>query len=399
MGKERKDCGQGCATRHKLQVIVFIFVLALQANPCRGDALTIATVDLRSYGWEPQARKQVVSRFIAVDQKGRVVVSYVARVRTKLVTRDKPSLDLRILRFSEDGKLDFSLSLPTRLEYWNGIYLSDSGQIIAKANDSLQLYQEDIKTWKVLAKCGPQCSVLQSVTRRTLAIRNEYHGPLLVIRLSQAPRLQQCDKAPKSSEDSIQHYPQAITDEFAYYTGSEGIEQFTYRWPFCDYDDLEELPLRPGGYWDVLNDRLFVFYPYAPHEDRQTVKVVSSDGRVVFQSVNAKHEYALGFRDSTRSSERGSRIAVNIVTLRGGNRALDISSHPTARRIAVYDIELRRELASIPVRLKLHEFGFDLSPGGDRLAILEDGTLKVIDLDDKHMGSGMGSKLPAEEHK
>jgi hypothetical protein len=131
-------------TLHKMRVVVFILVLAFQVNLCHGDALTTATVDLRSYGWEPPARKQVVSRFIAVDQKGRVVVSYATRVRTQLVTRDRPSVDLRILRFSEDGKLDLSLSLPTHLEYWNGIYLSDSGQIIAKTNDSLQLYQEDI---------------------------------------------------------------------------------------------------------------------------------------------------------------------------------------------------------------------------------------------------------------
>ena len=379
----------------KVRLLVLILVVSFRANPCHGDALTIATVDLRSYGWEPPARKQVVSPFIAVDQKGRVVVSFATQVRTKLVTRDRPSLDLHVLRFSEDGKLDLSLSLPTHLGYSNSIYLSDSGQFVARANDSLQLYQEEIKTWKVLAQCGPECSVLQSVTRRTLAIRNEYHGPLLVIRLSQLPRLQQCDKEPKSSEDSIQHYPQAITDEFAYRHGSDGLEQFTYRWPFCDYENLEELPLRPGGYWDVLNDHRFVFYPYVPYEDEQTVKVVSSDGRVLFQSVNGKHEYAW----STRSSGGGNRIAVNIVTLRGGNRALDISSHPTAQRIAIYDIELRKEVASIPVRLKLHEFGFDLSSGGDRLAILEDGIFKVIDLDGKQMGNGTGSKPPAERRR
>jgi len=308
-------------------------------------------------------------------------------------------VDLRILRFSEDGKLDLSPSLPTHLEYWNGICLSDSGQIIAKTNDSLQLYQEDIGAWKVLAKCTSQCSVQQSVTRRTLAIRNEYHGPLLVIRLSPVLRLQQCDKVPKSSEDSIQYSPQAITDEFAYYSGSGGLEQFTYRWPFCDYEHRVELPLRPGGYWDLLNDHFFVFYPYAPREDEQTVKVVSPDGRVVFQSVNGKHEYALGIGNSTRSSEQGSRIAVNIVTLRGGNRSLDISSHATARRVAVYDIELRKEVASIPVSWKSHEFGFDLSPDGGRLAILENGILQVIDLDGKHIGSGMDSKLPAEKPK
>jgi hypothetical protein len=383
----------------RIYFVVSVLLLASIAIARSGrtsgaDVLTIATVDLRSYGWEPPARKQVVSHFIAVDQKGRVVVSYATRVRTQLAMRDRPSLDLRILRFSEDGKLDLSLSLPTRVEYWNSIYLSDSGQIIAKANDSLQLYQEDIKTWKVLAQCGPQCSVQQSVTRRTLAIRNEYHGPLLVIRLSQVPRLQQCGKVPKSDDDSIQDYSNAITDEFAYHSGSEGLKQFTYRWPFCDYDNLEELPLKPGGYWDVLNDHRFVFYPYAPHEDGKTVKVVSSDGQVVFQSINGKLEYAVAVEHSTRSSGGGNRIAVNIVTLRGGNRALDISSHPTAQRIAIYDIELRKELASIPVRLKLHEFGFDLSPGGDRLAILEDGILNVFQLDGKHIGTG--PKLPAE---
>jgi hypothetical protein len=384
---------------HKVKVFVFVLVLTLQVYPCRGDALPIATVDLRGYGWEPPARKQVVSRFIAVDQKGRIVVSYATQVRTHLVTRDKPSLDLRILRFSEDGKLDLSLSLPTHLEYWNSIFLSDASQIIARANDSLQLYQEDSKTWKVLAQCGPQCSVQQSVTRSTLAIRNEYHGPFLFIRFSPVPRLQQCAKAPTSAEDPIQHYPQAITDEFAYYHGSEGLEQFTFRWPFCEYENRVEMPLRPGGNWDVLNDRSFVFYPYDPHNDRQTIHVVSSDGRVIFQSVNGKHEYAGGIWSPTRSSARGSRIAVNIDTLRGGNRTLDISSHATARRIAVYDIELRKELASIPVSPKPHEFGFDLSPDGARLAILEDGILKVIDLDGKRIGSGMGSKLPAEERK
>lgn len=385
----------------KVQVVVFILALALQANPCRGDALTTATVDLRSYGWEAQGRKRVVWPFITVDHEGRVVVSYATRVRTQLVTRDRPSLDLRVLRFSEDGKLDLSLSLPTNLAGNNSIYVLDSGQIIARANDSLQLYQEDTRTWKVLAQCGPQCSMQQSVTRRTLALRNGYKAPLLVIRSSPVPRLQQCDKVPKSSEDPVRHYPSAITDEFAYYSGSDGLEQFTYRWPFCDYEDREEMPLQPGGHWDVLNDHMFVLYPYDPHNKRRTVKVVFSDGRVVFELTNGEREHTGSLWNPTRSNERGSRIAIDIVTLRGGNRALDISGHPTARRIAVYDIELQKEVASIPVRSKYHdpfEFGFDLSPNGGRLAILEDGTLKVIDLDDKHMGSG-GAKLPAEESK
>ncbi len=386
--------------QYKVRVVLFMLALILHGNPCRGDALTTGTVDLRNYGWEPQAQKRVVRPFVVVDRAGRVVVSYATQVRTHLVTRDKPSLALRIMRFSVDGKLNLSLSLPTRLADHSGIYLSDTDQIIARANDTLQLYQEDVGTWKVLAECGPQCSVQQSVSRRTLALYNEYHSPLLVIRLSPVARMHQCDKASGSSEDSIQYDSQDITDDFAYYTGSWGLEQFTYRWPFCEYENRVEMPLRPGGYWDVLTDRFFVFYPYDPHNDRQTVKVVSSDGQVVFQWATGKHEYARSIWAPTRSSEQGSRIAVDIVTLRGGNRALDISSHPTARRIAVYDIELQREVASIPVTLKYHrpfEYGFDLSPDGRRLAILENSTLKVIDLDGKHIGSEAGSELPAKK--
>lgn len=386
---------------HSLRCRLFLFLVwALQTNLCHGETATTAALDLRSFGWQPQGQKRTVWPSIAVDRDRRVVVSYAIRVRPHLVTRAKPSLDLRIVRFSEDGRLDLSLSLPTHLADNNGIYLSDSGQIIARANDRLQLYQEDLKAWNVLAECGPGCSVWQSVSRSTLVLRNGYHAPLLVMRFSPVLRLEKCDSISKSN--STRYYPQAITDEFAYYSGSENLQQFTYRWPFCEYEDRVEMPLRPGGNWDVLNDHSFVFYPYDPHNDRRTVKVVSSDGRVVFQSVNGKHEYARGTWSPTRSSERGSRIAVDIVTLRGGNSALDISGHPTARRIAVYDIELQKELASIPVIAKYHnpfEFGFDLSPDGRRLAILEKGTLKVIGLDGKHIGSGMGSKIPAPERK
>src|SRR5512142_3178489 len=87
----------------------------------------------------------------------------------------------------------------------------------------------------------------------------------------------------------------------------------------------------------------------------------------------AKHESWDNFWVPIRGDERGDRIAVDVLTLRGGNRFLDISSHVTSRRIAVYDIEAGKELASIPVRTShLSSFDFDLSPNGRHLAILED---------------------------
>ena len=72
---------------------------------------------------------------------------------------------------------------------------------------------------------------------------------------------------------------------------------------------------------------------------------------------------------------------MDVVARRGGNRTFDISSHVSARRIAVYDIEAGKEIASIPVNPKYkYRLEFDLSPDGHRLAILEDDVVKVIDL-------------------
>jgi hypothetical protein len=58
-----------------------------------------------------------------------------------------------------------------------------------------------------------------------------------------------------------------------------------------------------------------------------------------------------------------------------------ISGHVTARRIAVYDLEAGKDITSIPIATN-HRccFEFNLSPDGRRLAVLEDGEVKVIDL-------------------
>jgi hypothetical protein len=96
-----------------------------------------------------------------------------------------------------------------------------------------------------------------------------------------------------------------------------------------------------------------------------------------------KHELADSLWAPIQSSEKGDRIAVDILTTRGGNRTLDISSHVTARRIAVYDIEAGKEVTSVSVNsTHPYRFEFDLSPNGRRLAILEDDVVKVVDLEE-----------------
>jgi hypothetical protein len=138
----------------------------------------------------------------------------------------------------------------------------------------------------------------------------------------------------------------------------------------------DALPLRIHGRWMVLNERLFVLDTYSSRADRTEVEVIRPMVRWSFGR-KWRHESA----DTVRASERGDRIALHVLTLRGGNRTLDIDSHVTARRIGVYDIEARKEVASISVSPKYHHrFAFDISPDGQHLAILEDDVMKVVAL-------------------
>ncbi len=344
----------------------------------------ISVLNLREYGWEaPEPHRHSADRpSIAIDRQNRVVVGFTVQERAGLVTRAQPSLALRLIRFLADGKPDLSLSLPTNAAGRTAVYLSDSDQIIARANDSLQLPEES-KTnpqewiWKTVAPCAERCLIEQSNSRHTLLLYTAEADPVTLIRLSQEPESKQCGNSPRLieiAEDKIQNYPQAITDTFAYFSGqTRRLEPFTYRWPLCDYEHRTEIrpPLR--GRITVLGDETFA-------TGEKDLEVVSAE-HILFRQSMAKHESWDNFWVPIRSSERGDRIAVDILTTRGGNRTLDISSHVTARRIAVYDIDAGKEVASIPVKAThRYSYEFDLSPDGKRLAILEDDKVSVVHL-------------------
>jgi hypothetical protein len=376
-----------CSALNRCVWILVLIVWMGQLVPALSQTEGVVTLNLKAYGWEPPGRREVDSPSIAVDHQGRVIVGFTVRERTGLVTRNQPSLGFRIVRFSPDGKVDLSLSLPTNEAGRTGIYLSDTDQIVAIANGRLQLLQIDHEdprqgVWKIIAPCPLRCGVVQSVTRRTMLLYTlDSDPPLTLVRFSPQPELRRCGKARQfigSTEDMMQNYPRSITDESAYFHGSSGVEDYAYRWPLCDYEHRVEMPLhiRQG----VLNDGVFIASEYDARKNQGELKVIQSDGRVKFRADLVKHETAIS-RPPVRGSEHGYRIAVDIATRRGGNQALDISSHITARRIAVYDIEAGKEVASIPANLKHgYHFEFDLSPDGHRLAVLEDDMVRVVDI-------------------
>src|SRR5579863_908643 len=245
-------------------------------------------VNLRAYGWEQPDRHEHNSPSIAIDNEGRVLVGFTVRARSGLVTRNQPSLDFRIMRFTADGKADVSLSLPTHVKGINGVYLTDTDQIMARSNDRLQFLQADDGNtqkgvWKTL--CAERCSILQSPTRHTLVLHMwDAESPLTIIRFSPQPLQQQCAQAPQfidSDDGKIRIYPRSITDAFAYFFRPDGP---AYRWPFCDHDhDRVELPVH--GPYRVLNDKLFVMQTTTSRTgstDRRP-EVASSDGQIKFR--------------------------------------------------------------------------------------------------------------------
>jgi hypothetical protein len=326
----------------------------------------ISTLTLENYGWQPLPKGQhgewpgTSSRLVWFDHEDRVLVGFSARESTDLATRDRPGLSLHILRFTHDGKLDLSLVLPTKDYFANGLYLGPNDQVLARANESLQILigeNQDPQTlaWKVLASCSDNCRIHQSQSRRTLIISESQDGlghssawptadsSYTIIDLSvPAPAvLRTCSQ--------IAFYAEIITDKFAYWPSYDTHNKMTVRLPFCDVDHPQELALGRGGILVPLNDDAFLLLGPMGKDSRGGVKLVGSDGRVKFRSELPKHDTPSHYAgDWAASDERGDRFAFTVETWRGGSRALDISGKKTARRVVVYS-ETGQELASVPV--------------------------------------------------
>jgi len=138
--------------------------------------------------------------------------------------------------------------------------------------------------------------------------------------------------------------------------------------------------MRGFGFFPLNDD---VFLQLGSDKDRRgLIRLVGQDGKVRFQHTmsekNDVPQYYVGYWAT--SNERGDRFAFTVDTWRGGSRFFDISGKLVARRIVVYD-EKGNELASVPVSTAYKlDFDFSLSPDGHRLAILDEGTVTVVDV-------------------
>jgi hypothetical protein len=90
--------------------IAVLIICSQTAAAQLGTKITV--INLRDHGWEtpepihPHEANTVVRRSIVIDHEGRVLVGFVVRARTGVVTREQPALAYRILRFTPDHNLN-----------------------------------------------------------------------------------------------------------------------------------------------------------------------------------------------------------------------------------------------------------------------------------------------------
>jgi len=384
------------ASQKNLVIFSMLLFGACSSVSAQFQTAKIVKFKLEDYGWQPLPQRQpgqhgehpgTQSHLISIDHNNRVLVGFSARENYSLASREHPGLSFHILRFTPAGKLDLSVALPTKDYFTNALYLGANDQILARANDLFQVFPAAIKTaeedvaWRPLAPCPSDCSVGFSFSHRTIILRtsekpfNFDNLTYTVLATSSASPsvVQTCSR--------MAFYAEKITDKFAYWPNYDRDDGRTVRFPFCDVDNYEELPLTRGGGFFSLSDDAFLLLG-SDKDRRGVVTLVGIDGKVRFQhTMSEKNDvpaYFVGYWAT--SDESGDRFAFTVDTWRGGSRFFDISGKLVARRIMVYD-EKGRELASVPVSTAYHrDFDFSLSPDGHRLAILDEGVVTVVDM-------------------
>jgi hypothetical protein len=279
--------------------------------------------------------------------------------------------------------VDLSLTLATDNWFDNGIYLGSDDSIYARANNTFQVLSERSEarkadgSWKVVISCSSDCTIMQSASRRTIAIRDfqghDHDDYILDASSNRTRGIKKC------AWPDI--YGQAITDQYAYHS-SDGIATDARRWPLCDPRRVVELPLdmRKGDLWPLSDEALLLLgTPDSKKNPMRGVDLVTSDGKLGFHKEMSTHDVIAPYW--TAFDERGERFAFTVETWRGGSRLLDMSGSRIARKIVVCN-KTGQEVATIPVSKSYHrDFDFSLSPDGHVLAILDEGVLTIVRLE------------------
>jgi hypothetical protein len=112
---------------------------------CAQSSQNVIQIKLEQFGWQrlplPAQReeKPKEENLMRVDSQGRVSIGYPAREGVDLATGGNPKLLFQVLRFTSEGKLDLSVSVPTDSFSDNAVLVDAHDHVLVVADEMLQL--------------------------------------------------------------------------------------------------------------------------------------------------------------------------------------------------------------------------------------------------------------------
>jgi hypothetical protein len=268
-----------------------------------------------------------------------------------------------------------------------GVNISANDSLLVTAGDKIQLIDNDglpKDTFEIPMPIGDNLShnlsVDESAIAKTLLVRIDLHS-LYFLRADSLSLIAHChipeNRYPQDYPATIADNIQMSSFENTYVKGGPLPQDRLFVGPFCA--ETKDLWGVEPGVEPFLLDNSTVLEVGESDKDRYTsvFEVRKIGGEVLWVKELSEHFHA-AWPVRVRTTRDGSRFAVEIDELRGGNRALDIGAKTASIWVQVYDSRNGKQIAAIKVPKEgLKEYA--LSANGDKVATLSaDGsTLEV----------------------
>jgi hypothetical protein len=353
----------------------------LLASASHASAQSIR-VDLKEWGYKPPENisgefyTEMPSHLISIGVNGDTAVSFVTRDRLNLATRQIPPLSLHVVQFTANGKFLSQFLIPTPSWNENSVSLGSNGKYLLRTGDKLVLLSPNTEQ---LAEIGLPTSqksvrlfwhVFPFPDRSAALLYHQFSRDSIVSLLSwddlkpiRECKLQGDDVTVESVSNKnmlIKKFSRGLTRMFEIREIC-GAAQPAYTW---QGDPLDAT---------LTNDDNMLLAGFA-----SVVRFVAGGKIEWADAFNKKSDMV----DPHVEVGAGGRVlAVAVKTFVGGSRFLDIGPLLRSIKIVVYDAPTGKRVLEMPITpTPASMFDFALSPRGDILAVVSDGSLAIVKL-------------------
>jgi hypothetical protein len=367
-------------------ITLTLFVL-FEAVQCVYAQTMLYSVRLRDYGYvrhnvrfDKHEADAASTRHVGIDGSGRVYLGFSIWGETKLHERGEANNTFRVLSVNPvKQSVERTFDFPTQSVNRVGVYVTANDALLVAANDRLQLLDNNgtatatydvpptrskyTEFWIIDESPSGKTLLFRPGSRTFSFISTETLSPIARCKLtdyrndydtfndSMMVKVYQIDYAPSNELVKAQL---CGTSERLWYLGN----QFYYP-KFLDETNLLETGFAPSPGWNIA--------------------VQKTDGKILWTD-RLTGPFAIvsygGFLTSTRD---GSRFAITVNEVHGGNRVLMINSKIVSVSVVIYDARTGEKKGQVKFKKPNSFLGFELalSPSGDMLAILKDDRLDV----------------------